>query len=159
MRPRIGWIVGVLLLCALCASAQDFRKVTWGMSVDDVTSAESDLEFAQQDSASGTVLSARVYVMARTGTLNYVFENGKLVIGQYRFDDEDDMGVFKEILGVLKKKYGAASSSGATYSRWKTARTYVSLSFKDDVCRVDYADPSWVAAATDKQKAQYDSLF
>jgi len=159
MRPRVGRIAAVLFLCALAASAQDFRKVTWGMSIDDVTGAESSLSFNQQDAATSTMLSARVYVMDRTGTLNYIFESGKLVIGQYRFDDEDDMPTFKEILGVLKKKYGTPAASGATYSRWKTARTYVSLSFKDDVCRVDYADQSWVAAATDAQKAQYDSLF
>lgn len=159
MSLRLRLILPVLFLCALSASAADFRQVTWGMSVDDVAGAESDLSFTQQDTATGAILSAHVYVMGRTGTLNYIFEGGKLIIAQYRFDDDDDMPTFKEILGVLKKKYGTAASSGAAYSRWNTARTYVSLSFKDDVCRVDYADQAWVAAAKAQQKAQYDSLF
>jgi hypothetical protein len=159
MRPCLRLILPVFFLCALSASAADFRQVTWGMSVDDVTAADSDLSFTQQDEAASTILSARVYVMGRTGTLNYIFESGKLIIAQYRFDDEDDMSTFKEILVVLKKKYGTAASSAAASSRWKSARTYISLSFKDDVCRVDYADQAWVAAAKDQQKAQYESLF
>ncbi len=156
MRPRAWQLLAVFFLCALSASAADFRQVTWGMSVDDVNAAESDVDFSQEDSASSIVLSAHVAVMGQKGTLDYVFEGGKLIIGQYRFVDDDDMGTFKAILAVLKKKYGTAASSGAAFSRWNTPRTYVSILFKDNICRVDYADQAWFGAAGDQKKKQYD---
>ncbi|MGO9412430.1 MAG: hypothetical protein ACLQCB_16980 [Spirochaetia bacterium] len=159
MRLRAWRVAAVLLLLAASAFAQDFRKVTWGMSVDDVVSAESALTFSQMDEASNTTLTSHVNVMGHNGILNYIFENDKLVIAQYKFDDEDDMRTYTGILNILKEKYGAPSDSGDSFSHWKLPRTYIGISFKDDVCKVVYADQGWVADAKENRKAEYDSFF
>jgi hypothetical protein len=159
MRLRRWQVAALLLLSAMSASAQDFRKVTWGMSVDDVIAAESGLEFSELDGTSKSMLSSHVEVMGRTGILTYTFENQKLVIAQYKFDDEDDMGTCKDIRSVLTRKYGAAADSGDTSARWNLPRTFISLSFKDNLCRVDYADQGWVSEVREKRRAEYDSLF
>jgi hypothetical protein len=159
MRPRAGQIAAVLLLLALSAFGLDFRKVTWGMSLDDVISAESELKFSQMDGTSNSMLTSRVNVMGRSGMLNYIFVDDKLVIAQYRFDDEDDMRTYHEILNILTQKYGKAADSGDSYTRWTLPRTYIGLSFKDNLCKVDYADQGWVADMKEKRRADYDQLF
>ena len=159
MRPQAWQAAAVFILLAALAFAQDFRKVTWGMSVDDVVSAESELKFSQMDGTSNTMLSSHVGVMGHSGILNYIFENDKLVIAQYRFDDEDDMKIYTEILKILTQKYGQPADSGDSYSHWKLPRTYIGISFKDNLCKVDYADQSWVADTKEKRKAEYDSMF
>ena len=159
MRPQAWQAAAVFILLAALAFAQDFRKVTWGMSVDGVVSAESELTFSQMDGTSNTMLTAHVGVMGHSGILNYIFENDKLVIAQYRFDDEDDMKTYTEILNILKKKYGQPADSGDSYSHWKLPRTYIGISYKDNLCKVDYADQSWVAETKEKHKTEYDSMF
>jgi hypothetical protein len=159
MRLHSRGIAAVLCLFALSASAQDFRKVTWGMSPDEVIAAETELQFSRMNGTSNTLLSTRVEVTGHSGLLNYIFEDNKLVIAQYRFDDEEDMRTYNEILNALTDKYGAPSDSGDSYSRWKLPRTYVGISFKNDICKVDYADQRWVADTREKRRAEYDSNF
>jgi hypothetical protein len=98
-----------------------------------------------------------VSAVGHSGMLNYVFESDKLVIAQYNFDDDDDMTT--EILGILTGKHGQPADSGDIIVHWKLARTYIGLSFKDNLRRVDYADQGCVADAKDKGKAEYDLLF
>jgi hypothetical protein len=152
-------VAAFFFLAALSASAQDFRKVTWGMSPEEVISAESGLQFSRMNGTANTMLSTRVDVTGHSGLLNYIFQDDKLVIAQYRFDDEEDMRTYNEILNALTDKYGAPYDSGDSYSRWKLERTYVGISFKDNLCRVDYADQKWVADTREKRRAEYDSNF
>ena len=156
---RVCVIAAALAFLAMSAFGQDFRKTSWGMSVEDVVSAESDLQFSQMDGTSNTMLTSHVEVMGHSGILNYIFESDKLVIAQYKFDDDDDMRTYNEVLGVLTDKYGQPADSGDAIVRWKLPRTYISLSFKDNLCRVDYADQGWVADAKEKRKPEFDSFF
>lgn len=149
-----------VLCAAVCASsfAQDFRKVSWGMTPDQVTAAETDLDFRQLNGTTKSVLTSPVDVMGRGGVLNYIFEDDKLVIAQYRFDDDDTLRTYNELRGILELKYGAVDQ-GQSHSRWTLRRTFISLSSQDDICRVTYADLRWIAAAKEKEKAEYDLYF
>lgn len=151
--------LAVVLLASGIAFGQDFRKVTWGMSVDDVTAAEKDLHFSRMDGTTKSILSSPVVVMGVSGTLAYIFEDGKLVMAQYRLDDEDDMRTYAAVLAALTDKYGQAFDSDPVHSRWGTERTFIGLSFTNDLCRVDYADESWLSRIKQKQREEYDSLF
>ncbi len=159
MRLRRPLLAIALSLVALSASGQDFRTVTWGMSPDQVIAAEGGLQFSRMNGTSNTMLSTRVDVLGHSGLLNYIFEADKLVIAQYRFDDEEDMRTYNEVLNVLTEKYGAPSDFGDAYARWKLERTYVGLSFKDNLCKVDYADQGWVADTREKRRAEYEKFF
>jgi hypothetical protein len=148
------------LLMAFCASsfAQDFRKVSWGMTPDQVAGAESDLHFARLNGTAKSIMTSPVEVMGHSGVLNYIFEDGRLVMAQYRFDDDDNLGTYNEIRDALEGKYGPVDQ-GQSRSRWTLQRTFISLSSQNDICRVDYADLRWIAAIKEKQRAEYDSYF
>ena len=105
------------------------------------------------------MLSTKVDVMGHSGVLNYIFQENKLVMAQYRFDDEEDMRTYSEVLDALTDKYGDPADSGDVYSRWKLERTFIGLSFKDDLCKVDYADEGWVADMKQKRMSEYDMYF
>ncbi|HVO39579.1 MAG TPA: hypothetical protein VMV03_11185 [Spirochaetia bacterium] len=157
---RIRAFAVPILCAAVCASAfaQDFRKVSWGMTPDQVTAAEADPRFARLNGTTKSILTSPVEVMGHGGFLNYIFEDGKLVIAQYRFDDDDEMRTYNEVRGALEDKYGAVDQ-GQSYSRWTLQRTFISLSSQDDVCRVTYADLRWIASTKEKQRAEHDPYF
>jgi hypothetical protein len=158
MRLRV---LAVPALCAaVCASsfAQDFRKVSWGMTPEEVTAAEMDLRFTRLNGTTKSILTSPVDVMGRGGVLNYIFEDDKLVMAQYRFDDDDELRTYSELRGILELKYGPVDQ-GQSHSRWTKRRTFISLSSQDDICRVSYADLQWVAAAKEKEKAELDQYF
>ena len=158
MRIRV---LAVPILCAaVCAAsfAQDFRRVSWGMTPDQVTATEADLHFARLNGTTKSILTSPVDVMGHGGVLNYIFDDGKLVMAQYRFDDDDEMSTYNEVRDALEDKYGAVDQ-GQSHSRWTLQRTFISLNSQDDICRVTYADLRWVAAIRERQKAEYDLYF
>lgn len=140
MKAPLGPALLFLTLASSVLFAQDFRKTSWGMSPEAVTAAESGLEFARLDGTTKFVLTARADVMGHGGILNYIFEDDKLVIAQYRFDDDDQMSTYGEVLDALTEKYGAPVESGLTYARWKLERTFIGLTFTSALCKFDYAE-------------------
>ena len=158
MRRLVGPVAVLFFLAALSAFGQDFRKVTWGMSPEEVISAEG-LPFTRMNGTLKTMLSTKVDVMGHSGVLNYIFQENKLVMAQYRFDDEEDMRTYSEVLTALTDKYGDPADFGDLYSRWRLERTYIGLSFKDNLCKVDYADAGWVADMKQKRMSEYDMYF
>jgi hypothetical protein len=66
---------------------------------------------------------------------------------------------FRKTTWGMSPEEVTAAESGLSYARWKLERTFIGLTFKGDICKVDYADSSWVAQMKEKQRAEYDAYF
>ena len=88
------------------AAEPDFRKVSWGMSVEEVLLAE-EAECIKEHSSLDRIVY-RESAFGRTGILFYDFEEEKLAKATYLFGEltaEEAKGLFKDIKTVLSKKY------------------------------------------------------
>ena len=102
----------------------DFRKVTWGMSIDQVKGAEQDAPAAEQ----GGYIGYDTTISGLSCALMYYFTTGRLTRAVYlvtasHSNKNDYIRDFDNLKELLTKKYGVPSSDD---SIWKKSL------FKDD---------------------------
>lgn len=103
----------ILILCLVLASLADFsvkaeeydfRKVKWGMSIEDVQINELSEIVRIEDN----MLIYRIEMLGEKCILQYLFENDKLIKGIYLFNIKNihtKDRIYKNIIESLNKKY------------------------------------------------------
>lgn len=94
------------------ASDRQFRNVSWGMTKNEVKSAERNATFVGDDEASlfyeGTIVGCDAFIY-------YKFVNDKLDGGGYLIDNEHDVSdvtAYEKLQELMEKKYGEPESKG-----------------------------------------------
>jgi hypothetical protein len=109
------------LLLAYAASAQDFRKATWGMTSAQVMATEPDQPSEiRVDNGESIVRYDTVRTAEMGGRLIYIFANDKLVRAKYvsnavHVDLNDFIVDFQAVEPVLIEKYGKPANERAVW--------------------------------------------
>jgi hypothetical protein len=112
MRNIIIFLITVssIYLCSSIVHADekyDFRKVRWGMTIDEVKASETN----KMEDENVTVIVYRCEVAGTDSSLEYYFTKGKLVKAGYIFQEEyrnlnNYISDFEKIKKILIRKYG-----------------------------------------------------
>jgi hypothetical protein len=111
----------ILLTLAYPISAQDFRKVTWGMTQTQVMATEPDRPAeVRQENGETVVKYDPVRTAEFAARLLYIFVNDKLVRAKYVSNAEhselnDFIGDFRAVEPILIEKYGKPATERAVW--------------------------------------------
>jgi hypothetical protein len=154
----------------------DFRKATWGMTIDQVKETEeSPIVFeGWSDTEDATVLHYKEKVFRFQAFITYIFKDGKLVQARYAFDPqekEDYIEDYETVIEALIDKYGepidiAMEWSDSTYihdeEQWEKAlrlghlkRTGVWETKKTSMTLVLYGEDNTIIMQIDYRDRKY----
>lgn len=153
MKRILCILSAMLILTCGCSKAEetkkaDFRKVNWGMTVEEVKATEEAEPTAEVESgllyddiAVANIINAELY---------YMFTDGKLTTAMYVSDktidgDEIKGYTYTDLKDSLAKVYGEPQETGqgiySAASSWETDTTTILLYLKTDgTIMITYSD-------------------
>ncbi len=115
-------LIPVILLLVAASSFAQFRYTTWGMTVEEVKSAEDAELLIDKDQ----YLLYGVILLGQKVLAHYVFENNQLVSASY---DSIPLSIESRVIEELDRRYepdrGSRQSGGAMI--WNTEETLIGL--------------------------------
>ena len=108
-------LVVFLLIPLLCISQNDFRKMNWGDSINDLKEKYEDISFSKEKVNDFIVYSHSDYVGGKDATVVYTFTNDKLFVAGYVFsydsykDSKERLKDFYSVSQRLNDKYNMDS--------------------------------------------------
>lgn len=98
------------LLLSICY-ADDFRKASWGMSIEEVKKTESTEPMNEESNGAKKILVYEGKVASLNCFYGYIFVNDTLVRAKYMFQEKhsnnnDYITDYENINEILEKKYG-----------------------------------------------------
>ena len=124
----------LLLFIPLMSFGQDFRKMSFGQSIEELKETNPNIEFTVENEMGAVILSHEDYVGGIETTIAYIFLENKFNSGFYFFDDTsyksatDRYKDFKKVSSLLNDKY-----------EMKENNTWHNDSYKDDPNSYDHA--------------------
>jgi hypothetical protein len=143
------WLIGVLILVAAIGVSQDFRDVSWGMTVDEVVEAEGDDYYGRD----AEYLLYRREIIEHHVNLMYMFDDGTVITGGYLFPNDN---VYDRLHVALSRKYGEGVSEGIYQLLWLEGDTYISLTYDFPNTQLVYASRVWFDSL-EAQQAESDA--
>tara|TARA_B100001175_G_C19402938_1_gene587205 strand:- start:556 stop:1107 length:552 start_codon:yes stop_codon:yes gene_type:complete len=118
-------LILLLLFIPLVSIGQDFRKMSFGESIENLTEKYPDINFEVEE-ADGVEIVAHEDIIAGIPTVvAYIFQDKKLVTGMYNFDgntfNNGDEGLknYKAVSEILNAKYSMKKQNKWHKSTWK----------------------------------------
>jgi len=122
----------VFLMLACLAFSQDFRSVTWGMSVAEVIQIEGE-DFIYKDTTDS--LFYERFLLDHPCLLVYLFYEDELYYGSYRFEKAD---LYDRLGRALTEKYGEPTYPPNTWEIGE--RTLISVGMDSSSTVLTYSD-------------------
>ena len=116
----------------LCLGQGDFKKMSWGQSLEDLKTAYPEVQFFETNSGDfdvqthiGTLAGIDVQIM-------YMFQDNKLYSGVYLFknigkDEQLNLNDYMTISNILKRKYTIKNEDEWFNTRWEGKQDYLDL--------------------------------
>ena len=118
-------LVVFLLIPLFCISQNDFRKMNWGDSINDLKEKYGDISFSKEKESDFIVYSHSDYVGGIDATVVYTFTNDKLFGAGYIFsydsykDSKERLKDFYSVSQRLNDKYNMDRQDQWLIERWK----------------------------------------
>ena len=131
----------LLLLFPAFLFAQDFRKMSFGQSIEELKETYPATEFVEENEMKIDILSHDDYVGGIKTTVAYLFVDNSLMAGVYSFDDksyksgDDRYKDYKTISGILNDKYEMKENN-----TWKNDTYKDRPNFYDHALTMGYVD-------------------
>jgi hypothetical protein len=108
--------VSFFIASSCWGDSYDFRKIKWGMSVEEVIATEPTQPVAKDKNS----ISYKTIVLNRNVSLIYRFINDKLIGATYQLDDiyiktKSYIEAYDEFNNALSKKYGKPTNEGTIW--------------------------------------------
>jgi len=123
-------LVVILLFIPLISFSQDFRKMSFGQSTEELKETYPETYFDLEEANGTTILSHDDLVGGITTTVSYLFVDNSLMAGVYTFDynsykgGDDRLKDYKQISGILNDKYEMKDDSTWHNDTWKKNLNY-----------------------------------
>lgn len=113
----------------------DFRKLSWGQSIEDLKKAHPEIQFEKSTDSGCDILKHFGDLIGIKTQIVYVFSDNKFIAGMYYLDPLN-----KSKSSVLRlKDYKSISSRLREKYKMRTEDVWVKSSFKDYPDQLDYA--------------------
>ena len=126
-------LVVFLLIPLFCISQNDFRKMNWGDSINDLKEKYEDISFSIEKVNDFIVYSHSDYVGGKDATVGYTFTNDKLFGAAYLFstdsykDSKERLRDFYSISKRLNDKYNMDRNDQWLDETWKDDPDFLDL--------------------------------
>ena len=124
-------LVVFLLIPLFCISQNDFRKMNWGDSINDLKEKYGDISFSKEMESDFIVYSHSDYVGGIDATVVYTFTNDKLFGAGYIFsydsykDSKERLKDFYSVSQRLNDKYNMDRQDQWLVETWKNKPDYL----------------------------------
>ena len=113
----------LLLFIPLASIGQDFRKMSFGESIENLTEKYPDIKFEIEEADGVEIAAHEDMVLGLTTAVGYVFQDKKFVTGMYNFESEWDgdeaLKNYKSVSEQLNAKYKMQEDNKWHKSTWK----------------------------------------
>ena len=113
----------LLLFIPLASIGQDFRKMSFGESIENLKEKNPDIKFEIEEADGVEMAAHEDMVLGLTTAVGYVFQDKKFVTGMYNFESEWDgdeaLKNYKSVSEQLNAKYKMQEDNKWHKSTWK----------------------------------------
>tara|TARA_R100000654_G_scaffold50254_1_gene76454 strand:+ start:482 stop:1027 length:546 start_codon:yes stop_codon:yes gene_type:complete len=118
----------LLLFIPLVSFGQDFRKMSFGESIENLTEKYPDIEFEVEEADGVEIVAHEDNIAGITTVVGYVFQDKKFVTGMYNFESEWDgdeaLKNYKSVSERLNAKYKMTENNKWHKDSWKDDPNY-----------------------------------
>mgnify|MGYP003116150264 CR=1 FL=1 len=103
----MGHLILLLLFIPLVSFGQDFRKMSFGESVENLKEKYPNIKFDEEKNANIILLGHEDFVNGIKTDIGYIFRDNKFITGLYNFESKGDDGLknYKSVSEILNDKY------------------------------------------------------
>jgi hypothetical protein len=114
----------ILLFIPLVSFGQDFRKMSFGESVENLAEKYPDIKFEVEEADGVEIVAHEDNIAGITTVVGYIFQDKKFVTGMYNFetefyDGDEALKDYKSISERLNAKYSMKKQNKWHKSTWK----------------------------------------